>query len=74
MVNFLLKRNVVDAVLTSVPKIAFYVGAVYMVAVYQLNFAAWFSGPILLALVPFAVLVFGKARFSCGRAVFYACR
>jgi V/A-type H+-transporting ATPase subunit I len=60
MVNFLLKRNVIDAVLTSAPKIAFYIGAVYMVAVYQLNFGAWFSGPILLALVPFVVLVFGK--------------
>ena len=67
MTNFLLKRNVVDVVLTSAPKIAFYVGAVYLVAVYQLDFAAWFRGPILLALVPFAVLVFGKpALFAAG--------
>jgi V/A-type H+-transporting ATPase subunit I len=63
MTNFLLKHNVVDAVLTSVPKIAFYVGAVYMVAVYQLDFGAWFRGPILLALVPFAFLVFAKPIF-----------
>ena len=60
MVNFLLKRNVIDAVLTSLPKIAIYVGAVYLIAVYQLNFGAWFNGPILLVLVPFFVLVFGK--------------
>jgi V/A-type H+-transporting ATPase subunit I len=72
MINFLLKRNVVDVVLTSAPKIAFYVGAVYLVAVYQLDFGAWFRGPILLALVPFVVLVFGKpitlafTRFSGG--------
>ena len=74
LVDFLFKHNVVDAVLTSVPKIAFYVGAVYLVAVYQLNFGAWFRGPILLAIVPFVVLVFGKpivlafARFSGGAA------
>ena len=46
MVNFLIKHNVIDAVLTSIPKIAFYIGAVYVIAVYKLNFAAWFSGPI----------------------------
>jgi V/A-type H+-transporting ATPase subunit I len=60
MVNFLLKRNIIDAVLTSVPKIAFYIGAVYLIAVYQLNFGAWFNGPILLVLAPFFVLVLGK--------------
>ena len=60
MVNFLLKRNIIDAVLTSVPKIVFYIGAVYLIAVYRLNFGAWFNGPILLVLAPFAVLVFGK--------------
>jgi len=60
MVNFLLKHNVLDAVLTSIPKMAFYIGAVSLIAVYQLDFAAWFSGPILLAIVPFVVLVLGK--------------
>ena len=63
MVNFLIKHNVVDAVLTSVPKIAFYVGAVSLIVVYQLDFGAWFSGPILLAIMPFVVLVFGKPIF-----------
>ena len=73
MVNFLFKRNVADAVLTSVPKMAFYVGAVYLIAVYQLNFAAWFSGPILLVIVPFVVLVFAKPAFSDVGEVFFAC-
>jgi V/A-type H+/Na+-transporting ATPase subunit I len=58
--DFVLNRNVVDAVLTSIPKILFYVGAVYLVAVYKLNFGAWFRGPILLALIPFLFLVFGR--------------
>jgi V/A-type H+/Na+-transporting ATPase subunit I len=62
--NFLIKGNVVDAVLTSVPKIAFYIGAVSMIAIYQLDFAAWLSGPILLAIVPFVVLVLGKPLWS----------
>jgi V/A-type H+-transporting ATPase subunit I len=64
MVDFLLRRNIVDAVLTSVPKIAFYAGSVYLIAMYQLNFAAWFNGPILLALVPFVILVFGKPAWA----------
>jgi len=72
LVDFLFKHKVVDAVLTSAPKIAFYVGSVYLVAVYPLDFAAWFRGPILLAIVPFVVLVFAKpivlssAKFSGG--------
>jgi V/A-type H+-transporting ATPase subunit I len=64
MVNFLFKRNVTDAILTSVPKIAFYVGGVYLIAAYQLDLAAWFKGPIFLVLIPFFVLVFGKTIFS----------
>ncbi len=64
MVNFMLKRNTVDIAFTSIPKIAFYVGAVYLIATYKLNFAAWLSGPILLALIPFIVLVFGGPVWS----------
>lgn len=60
MVNYLLKHNVADAVLTSVPKIAFYVGGVYLVAIYQLNFGAWLSGPILFPIIPFIVMIIGK--------------
>jgi V/A-type H+-transporting ATPase subunit I len=64
MANFLFRRNFADAVLTSLPKMVFYAGAVALVAVYQLNLSAWFNGPILLVIVPFAVLVFAKPTFS----------
>ena len=63
MTNFFLKHNPIDAVLTSIPKIAFYSGAVYLLAFYQLNFSAWLSGPILLVLVPIIVLILGKPIF-----------
>ena len=58
MVNFLLKHNVTDAVFTAVPKIAFYLGAVYLIVVYKLNIGLWFSGPILLIDCTICVLVF----------------
>ena len=64
MANFLYRRNFVDAVLTSLPKMVFYAGAVTLVALYQLNLSAWFNGPILLVIVPFGVLVFAKPTFS----------
>ena len=60
MVNYLLKHNVADAVLTAVPKIAFYLGGVYLIVAYQLNFGAWLSGPILAAVIPFVILIVGK--------------
>jgi len=63
MVNFLLKHNVADAVFTAVPKIAFYLGAVYLIVVYKLNIGLWLSGPILLLIVPFIVLVCAKPIF-----------
>ena len=62
-VNFALKHNVSDSLLTSLPKIGFFVGGVYLIAVYQLNFGAWFSGPILAAMIPFIVLVVGKPLY-----------
>jgi V/A-type H+-transporting ATPase subunit I len=63
MVNYAVKHNWADAFLTAVPKIAFYLGGVYMIAVYQLDFAAWLSGPILIPLIPFIVMVAGKPLF-----------
>ena len=63
MANFLIKHNVIDAVLTSIPKIAFYVGGVYVVIVYKLNIGAWFSGPVLLIILPFIILVIAKPTF-----------
>jgi V/A-type H+-transporting ATPase subunit I len=67
MVNFILKRNIIDVLLTSVPKIAFYIGSVSLIVLYQLNFDAWFKGPILFAIVPFGVLVFAKPIFSAAK-------
>ena len=60
MVNYLLKHNVADAILTSLPKIAFYLGGVYLIVFHQLNFGAWLSGPILLPLIPIVILILGK--------------
>jgi V/A-type H+-transporting ATPase subunit I len=59
-VNFVLKGDIVDAFATSVPKMLFYIGGIYLILVYQLNFNLWLEGPILLPLVPFVFLVFGK--------------
>ncbi len=58
--NYAVKHNYVDALLTAVPKIAFYLGGVYLIAVYQLDFGAWLSGPILFPLIPFIIMVAGK--------------
>jgi V/A-type H+/Na+-transporting ATPase subunit I len=63
MSNFALKHQYIDSILTSAPKIAFYLGGVYLIAVYQLNFGAWFAGPILLPLIPFIVLIVGKPLY-----------
>ena len=60
MANFAVKHQYADALLTSIPKMAFYIGGVYIIAFYQLNFGAWLSGPILAAVLPFTILVIGK--------------
>jgi len=61
--NYAIKHNWSDALLTSAPKIAFYLGGVYLIAVYQLNFTNWLSGPILIPLIPFIIMVIGKPLF-----------
>jgi V/A-type H+/Na+-transporting ATPase subunit I len=63
MTNFALKHQYVDALLTSGAKIAFYLGGVYLIVAYQLNFGAWLSGPILWPLLAFIVLVVGKPLY-----------
>jgi V/A-type H+-transporting ATPase subunit I len=60
MANYAINRNYADAILTSLPKIGFYVGGVYLIAAYQLNFGAWLAGPILAPVIPFVILVAGK--------------
>ncbi len=60
LVDHALRKEAIDVLFTSLPKIAFYTGSVYMVAAYGLNFDAWFSGPVLLTIVPFLFLILGK--------------
>jgi V/A-type H+-transporting ATPase subunit I len=52
-----------DAVFTSIPKMAFFVGGIYVIYNYQLDFNAWLSGPILAAIIPFIILVVGKPAY-----------
>ena len=59
-INFVLKGDLVDAVATALPKILFYIGGIYLIAVYQLSFDRWLQGPILFPLIPFIFLIFGK--------------
>lgn len=63
MVNFILKHDMVDAILTSIPKMAFYLGGVTLLLVYKLNLGLWLSGPVLLLIVPFILIVFAKPAF-----------
>lgn len=63
MANFVLKHDLVDAIFTSLPRIAFYLGGVYLVVVYKLDFGLWLSSPILVLIVPFIVLVIGKPAY-----------
>jgi V/A-type H+/Na+-transporting ATPase subunit I len=60
LVDDVLKHDVIDAVLTALPKILFFAGGVFLVVTYQLDFGAWLSGPILLPLIPFIIMVAGK--------------
>ena len=63
MANFAVKRNFVDAIFLSLPKITFYVCAVSLLVVYKLNIALWFSGPVLLLVIPFTLMVIAKPAF-----------
>ncbi len=63
MVNFAMKHNLADALLTALPKIGFFVGGVYLIYSCQLNFGAWFAGPILAPVIPFIILIIGKPAY-----------
>lgn len=60
MGNFIVNHKIADAVLTSIPKMAFFMGGVYILYTYWLDFGAWLNGPILLAIIPFIILAVGK--------------
>ncbi|MCD6530645.1 V-type ATP synthase subunit I [Candidatus Bathyarchaeota archaeon] len=59
-INFILKGEIIDAVATSLPKMLFYLGSIYLIVNYWLDFGAWLKGPILFPLVPFISLILGK--------------
>jgi len=63
MGNYIVNHKVADAVLTSIPKMAFFMGGIYVIYTYQLDFAAWLNGPILAAIIPFIILVVGKPAY-----------
>jgi V/A-type H+-transporting ATPase subunit I len=63
MGNYIVNHKIADAVLTSIPKIAFFIGGIYIIYNYQLNFGAWFSGPILAAIIPIVILIIGKPAY-----------
>jgi V/A-type H+-transporting ATPase subunit I len=63
MGNYIVNHNIVDALLTAIPKMAFFAGGIYIIYNYQLDFSAWFSGPILAAIIPIVILIFGKPAY-----------
>jgi V/A-type H+/Na+-transporting ATPase subunit I len=63
MANFAIKHDFVNAIFLSIPRIAFYLCAVYLIIVYKLNIAVWFSGPVLLLIIPFVLMVIAKPTF-----------
>ncbi len=63
MGNYIVNHHIVDAALTSIPKMAFFIGGIYIIYNYQLNFNAWLSGPILAAIIPFVILIVGKPAY-----------
>ena len=63
MADFLLAHKASDAILQSLPKIAFYGGAVYLISVYKLNLISWFQGPVLIIIVPFILMVMAKPAY-----------
>ncbi len=63
LANFAAKHNYADAFLTAVPQMAFYLGGIYLIATYQLDFGKWLAGPILAPVIPFIILVVGKPLY-----------
>ncbi len=63
MANFAIKRDFADSFFLSIPKIAFYSCSVYLIVVYKLNLALWFSGPVLLLIIPFILMVAAKPAY-----------
>ncbi len=59
-VNFLLKKQYIDALTVSVPKIFFYFGVLYILMTYQLDFGLWLPGPAFFLGATLVFLFVGK--------------
>jgi len=60
MFNFILRREYIDVLTVSLPKIVFYGMAVYFLMRCGLNFNLWLSGPIFYIAPALVFLLFGK--------------
>ena len=63
MADFVIKGKIADAIFTSIPRIAFYIGGVVLIVVFGLDLSKWFSGPVLLLVVPFILMVIAKPTY-----------
>jgi V/A-type H+-transporting ATPase subunit I len=64
LANYLLKHNKADAFLTALPKMLFFIGGIWLIYTYQLDFGAWLAGPILVPVIPFVIMVAGKPLYT----------
>jgi V/A-type H+-transporting ATPase subunit I len=58
--NFVLKREYIDALTVSLPKMILYVEAFYFLLKYTVNFESWLSGPIFYLAATLIFFFFGK--------------
>jgi V/A-type H+-transporting ATPase subunit I len=59
-INYAIKGEYVDALTVSLPKMILYVGAIYFLLKYALDFQSWLSGPIFFIIAALIFLFFGK--------------
>jgi V/A-type H+-transporting ATPase subunit I len=59
-INYALKGEYIDALTVSLPKMILYVGALYFLLKYALDFQSWLSGPIFYLTAALIFLFFGK--------------
>ncbi|MCX8169543.1 MAG: hypothetical protein N3D72_00460, partial [Candidatus Methanomethyliaceae archaeon] len=60
IMNNLIQRKKLDALLVNTPRLLLYIMFVYLVFGYGLNITRWLEGPILLLLFPSIIMLIGK--------------
>lgn len=65
--NSLIQRRYSSAFLVNLPKLALYIGFIYLVFAVGLNITGWFSGPILYILGPIIFLLIGEPFYEISR-------